>query len=244
MNISDGGSDMQGISNIQTILPVGEWDATKTYALGSLAYSKNILWVSLQDNNLNHGVGDRAWWKRATISPYRTGITYEQDDMCTYGDKIWVCRRSANGQTPFDLSTYWYKLGNKTIYDRASQNTDSNLRPYAFSRTGGLPPQNIITMGLQTGKVYRIYCQYNTSQVVFDVATFVGSTAIVSSGVHMIETGWDFNSPQWEQYHQILINFQTGGEVAYKVYSRPVGGTWNVWSGSATMYRIDEIYNN
>lgn len=41
---------------------VAEWDDATTYYIGSLVNDAGTLYFSLQDNNLNHGVSDDAWW--------------------------------------------------------------------------------------------------------------------------------------------------------------------------------------
>lgn len=41
---------------------VPEWDAGTTYYTNSIINSGGVLFVSLQDNNINHAVTDPAWW--------------------------------------------------------------------------------------------------------------------------------------------------------------------------------------
>jgi hypothetical protein len=43
---------------------VPEWLATESYDTGALAQVGGVLYVSLQDDNLNHAVTVPAWWRR------------------------------------------------------------------------------------------------------------------------------------------------------------------------------------
>lgn len=42
---------------------VPEWNAQTTYFTGSMVNSGGVIYISLQDTNLNHALTDNAWWK-------------------------------------------------------------------------------------------------------------------------------------------------------------------------------------
>lgn len=58
---------------------IGEWDSGTTYYTNSYVSSGNTIYVSLQDNNLNHAVSDGAWW-----APYlNVSVNGSGDDVCS-----------------------------------------------------------------------------------------------------------------------------------------------------------------
>lgn len=55
---------------------VAEWDAVTQYYTGSMVNVAGVLYVSLQDNNIDNATTDPAWWKAQSSDPVGTGKDY------------------------------------------------------------------------------------------------------------------------------------------------------------------------
>lgn len=73
---------------MQTGVP--EWDSGTTYYIGSMVTANSQIYVSLQDNNLNHAVSSSSFWLAITASP--TTQTYTPvvtPNVGTFGSTIY-----------------------------------------------------------------------------------------------------------------------------------------------------------
>lgn len=109
---------------VDTADPIGEaaedsgikdWSASATYDLNDVVKgSDGNHYQSVQGSNTNNNptTPSPSWWMQLEwISVWNTNYTYAEDQLVTYGDKVWRSLQGSNqGNTPAVGSAYWRNL--------------------------------------------------------------------------------------------------------------------------------------